>query len=300
MNVNREGIFRATVAEKSVAPKGKNKLTAWQCVFNLIEELAPDEGGDKSFFDITAEGLTISCDSYLEKGTYGAKGEFVGSELNTFTVDKLKEATGWDGRDPFWLEDSLPADLVVRLTIEMDTPSDPVKYKPKLVVKWIDHKDSSGSGGISRATDAEKAMIRSRLGTKLRAIAGGTPAKPPATVGKPALPPAPTPAPTVAPVTTTAPAPVETPKPTRTRRTAAPVIPAPAPVGATFDEAWNAFTAGLTGPTDPAKVDDFNTNVQAQWEKILGEWYPGKGDEDLTPADWLRVKLEAPGKFMPF
>lgn len=243
MQVNREGIYRATVIDKAVALKGQHKLTAWQVKFALIEELI-----DGDYKDIASESMEISKDFYLEKKD---------GSLSDHTINKIREATGWDGRDPFWLEDSLPNDLVVKLTIKWDEPTDP-KYKPKLDVAWLDHRDSTGSAGIARATDQEKNAIRSKIGGKLRAIAGGSSVSTPKPAGKPLM----------------------------------PARQAPAP-GSTKEEAWAEFIRDIK----PTVTDDIKAS---EWSRILDAMFPGKGDDQMTPADWLRVKNEAPAQFKPF
>jgi hypothetical protein len=281
MKVDREGIFFATVGDHGIAPRGQNKLTAFTALFNLIEEMTPDGPAD-----ISPDGIvTDPEDFYLEKKDGG---------LNEGTIRKLREATGWDGIDPFWLEDHLPPDLVVKLTIEWDTPSDP-KYKPRLRVKWIDHKDAVGSQGVVHLDKNGRSEILNKLRGPLRAIAGGTAVKPaapptakpsaakPAAAGAPAASPAPAATPTPA-----------APRPTPARRTAAPKEP---PV--TLTDAFNAFVSGIAEPA-PGKEDEQQQHVQSEWSRVMNEMYPGKADEEITSDEWKRVRDESPAKYMPF
>lgn len=245
---NREGIFLATVGDRAVAPNGPNDLTTFVVQYNLLEELATDGA-----HDVSAESMSITGYHYLEKKD---------GSLNDYTVEKLKEVFGWDGRDPFWLEEALPADAVVRLTLEAEA----YNGKSVLKVKYIDRRDSAGNGAVTKATPDQKAAIRSKLGAKLRAFAGGTPAvKPLVPNGKPTM-------------------------PART--------PAPVP-GCTQEEAWQAFVAGIAMPTG-VDATAFQAGIGNEWARILTEMFPGKNDENMTPADWARVKAEAPGKFIPF
>lgn len=280
MQVNRDGIFFATIGDHSVAPSGPNKLTTFMAEYRIFEEILPD-----GVNDVLGENLTITGYHYLEKkdGT-----------LNTHTIDKLKEATGWDGVDPFWLEDGLPGDLVVKITVEFETYNN--RQVPK--VKWIDHRDATG-GGIVRASDAEKTAIRNRLGSKLRAINGGTKAKSaPAPTTAPTMPKA---EPAAAPAPTTPPAPPQAPpQPAKRGRpksaaaaAVAPVAPAAPPAEATQADAWAAFIKDL-----PPTVSE--ENVNSEWTRILTAMFPDKGDDDMTPADWAKVRDEAPSQFVPF
>lgn len=278
MLANREGIFLATIGEHSVAPNGPAKLATFMANYHLIEELAGD-----GVNDISGEGLTITGYHYLEKKD---------GSLNEFTIEKLREATGWDGRDPFWLEDSLPGDLVVKLTLEFDI----YNGKQSLKVKYIDHRDSTG-GGVVKATDAEKSAIRNKLASKLRAIAGGSTVKSSVPTGTPTMPVKTTesPAATTGPATVAAPAPTTPSAPAKRGRpksaAAAPV--APVIVECTQDQAWDAFVKA-------APAGETEKNINSQWTKILNDLFPTKGDEDMTPADWGKVREEAPSKFVPF
>lgn len=184
MLASKPGTYLATIIEKAVTPSGKNQLTTFIAKYRLTEEIGVGPIDDEQ---------TVTGYHYLEK---------LDGSLNTFTIDALKKATGWDGRDPFWLEDSLPADTVVKLTLESDT----YQGKTSIKVAFINHRDDGGSG-VTKATPDQRRDIATRLGAKLRANAGGTPAPAP----KPATPP---------------PAPKK------------PAAPAP---GCTKEDAWAAF-----------------------------------------------------------
>ena len=283
----REGIFLAKIGDHGVAPKGKNGYVAFSAEYIVEAEL--DEEG--RYCQVEGD-LRILKDYYLE----GKDG------LLEMNIRNLREATGWDGRDVFWLADELPVDTVVRITVGFDNPSDP-KYKPKLEVKWINHKDFNGTQGVSKATDAERAAIKARMGVKLRAIAGGTPVKTP-------IPPVPTPpAPSAAtsPVTVGVAMP-ENPTPGQNApsatTTASPATASTAakkppgrprkvePAGATQEEAWAEFTRGIADGTD-------ENHVSEEWARVLNEMFPGIPDDKLSPADWLKVKNEAGAKYIP-
>ena len=280
MLANREGIFLATIGDKSVAPNGPNKLATFMANYHLIEELGP-EGAT----DVSNEGMTITGYHYLEKKD---------GSLNESTIQKLREATGWDGRDPFWLEYSLPGDLVVKLTLGFDV----YNGKQSLKVNWIDHRDSTGFG-VVKASEAEKTAIRNKLASKLRAIAGGTPAKTaPAPASAPTMP-VKTPEAATAAAPAASPAPVAAPPAKRGRPKSAPAAPvapvaAPAaPPACTQEEAWDAFVKAAPGNAT-------EENVASQWTKILNDLFPTKGDEDMTPEDWAKMRDDGPAQFVPF
>lgn len=248
MLANRKGIFLATIGDKGVAPTGPNNLTTFTALYHLNEEL---QGGQ--FVDVSSEGMTITGYHYIELKDGG---------LNQFTVDKLKEATGWDGRDVFWLEDALPADTVVKLELDFEE----YNGKSTLKVKWLNHKDDAGGGGVVKADAAGRAALKSRMSGKLLAAAGGKP--------------------------------VNTPKPAAgSKPTLPPKAPAKAPAKqqeiVTSNDAWAEFTKGIKEGTDEA-------GVEKEWWRILGELFPNKDAEVFTSADWAVVREKAPGMFIPF
>lgn len=285
MLANREGIFLATIGDHSVAPNGPNKLATLIANFRLIEEVT-SEGAT----DISNEDMSITGYFHLENRD---------GSINEFKIKMLRDATGWDGRDPFWLEDSLPSDLVVKLDLRFEV----YNGRQLLKIAFINHRDATG-GGVVKATDAEKAAIRAKLGSKLRAISGGSPMKSNAPAGTPTMPiKTSTPQvqaetqPAESPATSAAAAPAPVPHKRGRPKSAvapsvAPVIPA-RPPECTQDQAWDAFAkAAPMGATEE--------NVSSEWTRILNDMFPSKGDEDMSPADWARVRDEAPSKILPF
>lgn len=121
---------------------------------------------------------------------------------------------------------------------------------------------------MPKADDSTRRALSTRLGSKLRALAGGTPAPAPKPQGKPTAPPAKAP-----------------PKPA-----AAAVSPAKS---ATMQQAWEALAKACPPAWDQQRVEQ-------EWFRILGELLPGKPPEQVTPAEWAVVLEQAPGKVVPF
>jgi len=242
----REGVFHARAVERGVDETGPNQLVTFIAKFEVFEERQPDG----AFAPCPPEHITGWF--YLEKRD---------GSLNTFTIDALKAAFGWDGVDPFWLQDADLDDHPVQITTEFEE----YEGQRRLKVRWLNPYGSSGGGGVTRA-DGEKAKaIRNRLGGKLRAYSGGQTVRPPkATSPKPSPPPVPPPA-----------------------------VPAAGP-GCTMEEAWAAFAA-----TEAAKKLD-QAALEKEWFRILAEMFPGREPHDLTPQDWARVREEAPSQIVPF
>ena len=161
---NREGRFKATIREHGVAETGQNKLATFVCHFQLTEEL-----GNGEWLPVE-EDLDITGYFYLEKkdGT-----------LNTVTIDALKRAFGWDGRDPFWLQDAAFEGHVVQVKLVFEEYNNRTRIK----VQYVDAEDATPSG-VPQADDAGRRAIATRLGAKFRANAGGNPGAGPAAAGR--------------------------------------------------------------------------------------------------------------------
>lgn len=164
---NRVGRFKATILDHGVADTGPNKLATFVCQFQLTEELVVGE------WKPVEEEFAITGYFYLEKRD---------GNLNTVTIDALKRAFGWDGCNPFWLQDSNFDGLVVQVKLIFDEYDGQTRIK----VQWID-AESATPMGILRADDAMRRSISTRLGAKFRANAGGTaiPAPRPPAVSRP-------------------------------------------------------------------------------------------------------------------
>jgi len=260
---NREGLFNAYPAEVGVDETGPNKLATCIIKFKLYEELQ----ASGEWADCAADNYEITAYLYLEKRD---------GSLNTITLDSLKSALGWDGRDPFWLQDTDLSQHAVQLKLAFEE----YNGKTRLKVQYLNPFGSTGAGGVTKADGAAKTAIRNRLGSKLRAIAG--PAQPATakSAAPPKLPPA---------------------KPKAPPASAPPSAPAPAPAPepeasdeATMEQAWEEFAKHCDGEKWTQEA------VEKEWFRILGELFPGKQPDELAPAEWAVMRDEGPAKIIPF
>lgn len=249
---DREGRFKASIVEHGVAETGPNDLATFVCKFGLTDELINGEWMPLGPEDA---GLEITGYFYLEQKN-GA--------INTITVDQLKDAFGWDGRDPLWLQDSDFSQLVVQVKLEYEQYQSRNGMKTTLKVRYVDAADSGGRGGVPKADADARKSLSTRLGSKLRALVGGTPANAPKPQGKP-----------------TAPPPAK-----------AATAPKPAAKTATMQQAWEAFAKEC--PKNWTAKD-----VESEWFRVLGELFPDTQLDTLSPAQWAAVIEQAPGKIIP-
>ncbi len=253
---NREGLFNAYPADIGIDETGPNNLTTSIIGFRLYEELQPSG----EWADCSDENFQITGYFYLEKRD---------GSLNSITIDSLKAALGWDGRDPFWLQETDLSEHPVQVKLAFEQ----YDGKTRLKVQYLNPYGSTGGGGITKADESTKTAIRNRIGSKLRAHSG--PAQPAAP--KPASQPKPPPA-----------------KP----KTAPPVPPTapeadPAPEG-TMDEAWTEFTKACDGEKWTQDA------IEKEWFRVIAELFPGKQPDELTAAEWATMRDEGPGKIIPF
>ena len=244
----RDGRFKARILDHGISDTGPNSLATFVCKFQPNQELLNGE------WEPVDEDFEISGYFYLEKrdGT-----------LNTFTLDKLKAALGWDGRDPTWLQEADLSEAIVQITLGYEQYNGQERIK----VQFIDHEDATPNA-VPHADEAVCRAIKTRLGAKLRALAGNAP--------KSAAKPTSRPKPPAAP--------------------AAPVKAKTAPVPeSTLEEAWAAFadTCQEVGITE-------QEGMEGLWFRILGELFPDKESDDFTPADWGLVLAEAPNRVVPY
>jgi hypothetical protein len=258
---NREGLFNAHPVDVGVDETGPNELATCIMSFRLYEELQPSG----EWADCSPDNFEITGYFYLEKRD---------GSLNSLTIDSLKAALGWDGRDPFWLQETDLSGHAVQVKLAFEE----YNGKTRLKVQYLNPYGSTGGGAVSKAEGAAKTAIRNRLGSKLRALAG--PAQPAA--AKPAVPPK---LPPARPKTPAAPAP-----------TPAPAAPAEAQPSAecSMEAAWEEFVKHF----DPAEWDQ--EAVEKEWFRILAGLFPGKQPDELSPAEWAVMRDEGPAKIIPF
>ena len=244
---DREGLFHAYPAEVGVDETGPNDLATAIIRFRIFEELK-----DGQWADCFDESLEITGYFYLECRD---------GSLNNVTIDALKAATGWDGRDPFWLQETDLSEKPVQVKLGFETYND----KTRIKVQFLNPYGSTG-GGVSKADDAKKATIRNRLGSKFRSVAGPAPASP----AKPAAPSKPSRKP---PAQTAAPEPDQT--------------------EATMDDAWTEFCRHC-------KDEWTQEQVEQEWFRIIADLFGGKQPDELSPIEWATMRDEGPGKILPF
>ena len=200
------------------------------------------------------EVFEITGYSYLEKKD---------GSLNAFTLDKLKASFGWDGRDPLWLQDADLSETVVQITLGYEQ----YNGRDRIKVQFIDPEDATG-GAVPHADDSIRKAIKTRLGAKLRALAGSSPRSTTKPSGRPKPPKAP-------------------PKSTGT-------APAKAPES-TLEEAWAAFVPAC----QEVNITE-QQGMEGLWFRILSELFPDKQPEDFTAADRGVVLVEAPKQTVPY
>lgn len=262
MLANREGLFHAYPVDLGLAESRQSRLLQVSVLYRLFEEFT-----DGKWVDCAAERLEITGYHILEKRDHS---------LNETTIEALKAALGWDGRDPFWLQDHALelAERPVQVRLAYET----YNGQPVLKVQFLNPYGSQ-RGGVTKGDDTMRRSVGNRLGAKFRALAGGTPANPAVPAGSPA------------PAAGDRPAPAAKPAAKAVARPA----PAPAaPAGCSPEQAWERFVQHCP----PPKWDQQAT--EAEWFRILAELFPGRQPDQLAPADWARMRDEGPGRIIPF
>jgi len=265
MLANREGLFHGYPVEIGLGQTKGNQLLQVVILYRLTEELV---GGE--WTDCSAEGLQITGYHILEKKDHS---------LNDNTIEALKAALGWDGRDPFWLQDN--AEALSQHPVQVKLAFEEYNGSQTLKVAFL-NPYGSRMGGVPRGDDELRRGITNRLGAKFRALAGGTPANPPTPAGKPS-----TPAPAKAAPALSAPA---APGPSAPP----PATPA-APPSATMEQAWQAFVTEYTSRPGGSEQD-----MQQQWFTILAALFPGRQPDQLGGSDWAVMLAQGPGRILPF
>jgi len=250
---------------------GPNKLCTVIVHFELFEELVKGE-----WVNCLDQNLDITGYFYVEKRD---------GSLNTITIDALKAAFQWDGIDPFWLQDTDLSEMAAQLKLGFEE----YEGKRRLKVQFLNPYGSSG-GGVSQADNSTRQTIMTRLGAKLRARSGGTPANAPApTAPKPAAPEATAPQEPAPPQAQPAEAPSEPPS-----APAQPEPPAQKPTS-TLEDAWTAFVAKFE------EMEIEGQKVQEQhWFTVMKKLFGTQDADALTPEQWAVMKDRGPANISPF
>lgn len=237
MKADREGRFKVKITKHGlIANEADNRLAfAVEAVF--LEEMTPagwrvlGPGDDE--MTMTGWFNVINKD-----GT-----------LNDRSCGNIKAAVGWDGRDPFWLQEADLCEQVVQATLLRETfETKSGVTKTELQWKYIDSADSEGS--VGRVSDEKKRAIMAKFGAMFRASAGGAPAPAPAAKGKPTAP-----------------------KPPAAKKAMPKAMP-PAVAPSTMEACWDKWCEIY--PDAPA----------GPWLKQLAKLFPDKGADDITGEQW--------------
>ena len=172
--------------------------------------------------------------------------------LSSIAVNMLRSCFGFTGDNPFVLVDDQSQ---IQKPVELVVGTEMYKGQPKTAVRFI-----NPPGGGSYGKPVDRKTFLNRFGAQLRAMQGGTAAKPSA-------------APKAAPKAPTNPAPPAAPP-----KPKAPTKPAPKP--ATMDEAWVALCN--QNPESPEE------KLHQMWADALEKVKPGH-QNDLSPEEWGKV-----------
>src|ERR1017187_1195791 len=121
MLANREGLFNAYPVDIGIGESRQNKLLQVSILYRIFEEAAAGE-----WTDCSAENLEITGYHILEKRDHS---------LNESTIESLKAALGWDGRDPFWLQDN--ASALAQQPVQVKLALEEYEGKQNLKVQFL-------------------------------------------------------------------------------------------------------------------------------------------------------------------
>jgi len=212
------------------------------------------------------EAVTQSASVYEKEGKLMLAVEFrVGDELlksffvlvkadgmaNEGVIRGIRDWSGWDGIDPYWIQDNAGAEWPCEVTVAWE-PGFKDPSKSFLNIKWVNKIGSSGNMPES----SDRSAIMARFGSKLRSVAG------PQSVANGRH----------TPVKTSAPAspPARNPPPAPTR-------PPPGGVKHTQASCWDALQA--------VKPNASQEEVVALWYSLIAE----RDQATMTSADWANV-----------
>ena len=177
-------------------------------------------------------------------------------DIQQITHRNLREAYGWDGADPFWLTDTDLSTVDVEIVVENEPDQRTGEMRPR--VRWV---NKPGFGKMPESGD--RRAILAKYGSRLRALAGGTPVKP---VAKTAPPPA------------------------ATKSQAPPPSPATKPANTvkpgTMEEAWGEFCRAAGDLTSEQQSAEW-------WYNLIDKVTGGKTAETCTAEDWGAIRDHA-------
>jgi hypothetical protein len=217
-----------------------------------------DKGSLVLAMDFTVEGQELRWWTTLATEKDG---------LNTRHIDHLKQCFPWDGADPFWFADN--AEKLCRCDVEVTVELRPGTKNPDKLFPAIAFVDPPG-GGLIELPQGDRRALLAKYGAKFRAIAGGTPMRPPTASGHP---------------------PASRPM-TPTEGTRLPPVKAPqSGKESTEAECW-AKWCELNAAT-PEK------ELAVGWFATLERLLPGVNLETFTPSQWGQVMADL-DDYIPF
>jgi hypothetical protein len=169
--------------------------------------------------------------------------------LNMDDYNLIREFSGWNGIDPYWIQDNAGAEWPVSVVVGMEPGyKDPTKLFP--TIKWV-----NTVGGAGMPVSSDRAAILAEFGSRLRALAGPQPVMnsrhTPVKAAAPSAPPARVPPP-------------------------APTRPPPGGVNHTQTSCWDALQSGQPNASQ--------AELEALWYSIVtGD------QATMTSADWAKV-----------
>jgi hypothetical protein len=235
------------VIEATVGDTGPNELATVVLRFALDEELTT--GGA---IDVAVEQIEATGWFYLEKRD---------RSINTATIDRLKTAFGWDGRDlGFW------SNLSPLPRVQVTLVEDEYQGRASVKVRFVD--PVGGGSGRGPKVSGDAASVAARIGSKLRALNSA----PVAAGGK------------------SAPAPVKAPPAPAPAKPAAPRVPqrGRAELPDTAETVWAMIVEACGGDRNKAN---------ALWLEVLTEL--GIDRDNATAEQWRQVKAKVAAKAIP-
>lgn len=147
MTLSRPGLYHAYAVSVGVAETGKNGLMTCTIQFSVYEIL--NDTGEWE----PAEGQIVGY-FYLER---------IDGSINTTTVDALKSAFLWDGRDPLWLQDADFSNHAVQIRVV----DDEYKGRTRLKVAFVNPYGTVPGGEVAKSHGDKRAALTKRFREKL-------------------------------------------------------------------------------------------------------------------------------------